>query len=248
MMAPSAEELLRVWEESRRAHPVRGALLALAAASPGPGWDGWARAPIGERDGALLRLHEQLFGGELHTTATCPSCGERLESEFSAQDIRRREPAPPGAGGAALSLKGEGFDIEYRLPTSEDLLQIAAERSDSTSDAERLLRRCVSRARRGGRVVDPSSLPENVIDRIADGMAQHDPDADVRVALACPACGNAWELLFDIVTYFWGELDDWAQRILADVHALARAYGWTEREILALSPARRQVYLDMVGA
>jgi predicted RNA-binding Zn-ribbon protein involved in translation (DUF1610 family) len=229
MMAPSAEELLRVWEESRRAHPVRGALLALAAASPGPGWDGWARAPIGERDGALLRLHEQLFGGELHTTATCPSCGERLESEFSAQDIRRREPAPPGAGGAALSLKGEGFDIEYRLPTSEDLLQIAAERSDSTSDAERLLRRCVSRARRGGRV-------------------QHDPDADVRVALACPACGNAWELLFDIVTYFWGELDDWAQRILADVHALARAYGWTEREILALSPARRQVYLDMVGA
>ena len=87
-----------------------------------------------------------------------------------------------------------------------------------------------------------------MVDAIASAMAAHDPDADVRIALECPACSCAWELHFDIVSYFWSELDDWAHRTLADVHALASAYGWTEHTVLALSPMRRRIYLDMVGA
>ena len=39
-----------------------------------------------------------------------------------------------------------------------------------------------------------------------------------------------------------------ALRLLGHVHALARAYGWREADILAMSPARRQVYLDLAGA
>jgi hypothetical protein len=38
-----------------------------------------------------------------------------------------------------------------------------------------------------------------------------------------------------------------ARSLLAEVHSLARAYGWTESEILALSPQRRSTYLEMVG-
>ncbi|HJV60822.1 MAG TPA: hypothetical protein VJ743_07735 [Albitalea sp.] len=246
MRAPSAEELLRVWEENQRAHPVRRAVQALAAASPERGWAGWAGAPIGERDHALLGLHERLFGGELHTTATCPQCGERIESMFRADDIRRHDEALP-APATQLRLQAEGFDIDYRLPTSDDLLQIAGGRADAPADVQ-LLRRCVSRAQRSGAPVDVAALPEQVVERIADGMAEHDPDADVRIALECPACGTAWQLHFDIVSYFWGELDDWAQRTLADVHALACAYGWRESDVLALSPTRRRIYLDMVGA
>ena len=41
--------------------------------------------------------------------------------------------------------------------------------------------------------------------------------------------------------------DAWALRTLAEVHRLASAYGWREQDILALSPARRQLYLGMVG-
>ncbi|HEV8236072.1 MAG TPA: hypothetical protein VGP84_15780 [Gemmatimonadaceae bacterium] len=244
MKAPSAEELLRVWEENQRAHPVRRALGALAAAAPERGWNGWERAPIGERDRALLSLYEHLFGSELRTTAACPQCGERLESEFSTNDIRSTTASPA----SPLRLRERGFDIEYRLPTSEDLLHIASARDDVTSDVELLLRRCVSRVQRGDVVIDTSSLPVDVIEHVTDGMAEHDPDADVRVALECPACACTWELHFDIVSYFWSELDDWAQRTLADVHALASAYGWSEGAVLALSPARRRIYLDMVGA
>lgn len=248
MIAPNDETLLHVWEEHLGSHPVRRAIGALAAAAPDRGWDGWARAPIGERDRALLGLHERLFGSDLHTTASCPRCGERLQSDFTTAQIRSGD----FVVASALQLFEGGFAIECRLPTSEDLLYIAAERQsarrDSAEDVGRLLHRCVSSARRDDTSIDPSSLPANVVDAIANAMATHDPDADVRIALECPACSYAWALRFDIVSYFWSELDDWAQRTLADVHALASAYGWTEHTVLGLSPMRRRIYLDMVGA
>jgi len=66
--------------------------------------------------------------------------------------------------------------------------------------------------------------------------------------LTCPACGHAFRVSFDIVSYFWSEVEDWAHRVLVDIHTLAAAYGWSERQILALSPMRRQLYVDMVRA
>ena len=52
--------------------------------------------------------------------------------------------------------------------------------------------------------------------------------------------------MFDIVSFFWAEIDAWARRVLREVNVLARAYGWRESDILALSPVRRQIYLSMV--
>jgi len=54
-------------------------------------------------------------------------------------------------------------------------------------------------------------------------------------------------MTFDILTYLWSEIEDWAQRLLLEVHTLALAYGWSERDILAMSPRRRRLYLEMVG-
>jgi hypothetical protein len=34
---------------------------------------------------------------------------------------------------------------------------------------------------------------------------------------------------------------------LLEVHQLARAYGWSERETLALTPRRRRRYLELVS-
>jgi hypothetical protein len=35
---------------------------------------------------------------------------------------------------------------------------------------------------------------------------------------------------------------------MLDIHDLARAYGWSEQTILALSPARRRRYVGMLAA
>jgi hypothetical protein len=65
--------------------------------------------------------------------------------------------------------------------------------------------------------------------------------------LNCSSCGHKWEAPFDIVAFFWTEINAAAHGLLREVHALASAYGWTESEILALSPARRRCYLEMVN-
>lgn len=54
-------------------------------------------------------------------------------------------------------------------------------------------------------------------------------------------------MAFDIGAYLWEEVDAWADRTLRDVHLLAASYGWSERDILDLSPARRGRYLELAG-
>ena len=83
--------------------------------------------------------------------------------------------------------------------------------------------------------------------KIIDQMALADPQADVQLNLSCPACNHHWQSVFDIVSFFWSEIHAWAQRTLREIHALASAYGWREADILALSPRRRQLYLEMIG-
>ena len=78
-------------------------------------------------------------------------------------------------------------------------------------------------------------------------MADADPQADVRLAVTCPSCGTGWEVPFDAGSFLWSEVEAWARRTLLEVHQLAAAYGWSEAEVLALGPRRRQAYLELVG-
>ena len=52
----------------------------------------------------------------------------------------------------------------------------------------------------------------------------------------------------DVASFVWEELDGWARRLLQDVAVLARAFGWTEEDGVALSPTRREAYLELAGA
>ncbi len=96
--------------------------------------------------------------------------------------------------------------------------------------------------------MDALALPAEVAEAVAQRMAEADPQADPQLAMHCPSCGHAWSAGLDIAAYLWAEVDAWARRTLREVHALASAYGWSEGEILALSAARRQAYLDLIGA
>ncbi|KAF4406240.1 hypothetical protein [Streptomyces lycii] len=111
-----------------------------------------------------------------------------------------------------------------------------------------LLARCVVAASRAGRALPAGrlpELPESVQRRIAEAAEEADPAAAVTLNVACPECGEATKAELDIASYLWTELDSWARDLLLDVHLLAGAYGWSEREILALSPLRRRYYLEL---
>ena len=244
MRALSAPELLGVWERGLAQGPVERALMLLAAACPETSPDTLASVTVGQRDARLLALREWAFGSELAGVVTCPGCGECLELNFDIEDLQVGSDAEPEGG---IPLAACGYELRFRLPNSLDLIALE-EQADPDRSRLLLFRRCLLSAHHDGEEEAGDKLPTGVIDAVAECIAEHDPQADVQLAIACPLCGHQWRAVFDIVSFFWSEIDAWAQRLLREVHTLASAYGWGERDILALSPWRRQLYLEMVGA
>ncbi|HEY0098600.1 MAG TPA: hypothetical protein VGB76_06565 [Pyrinomonadaceae bacterium] len=241
MRALSDSELLDVWEHALEQPPLERALTLLAAAT-GIDAGELAHLSIGERDALLLDLREQTFGAQLSSVATCPSCNEPLEMSFRVAQLRVATPAdkPPGS----FSLNVGGYEVSFRLPNSLDLSALAS--VQEVAAARRVLfERCLLAARRGDEEQTAGALPPEVVDAIVERMGQVDAQGDMQFALKCPACAHQWLEAFDIDSFFWMELNVWAQRTLREVHALARAYGWRETDILSLSPQRRRFYLSM---
>jgi hypothetical protein len=237
--------LLRAWEQLHGAGHDTRALGLLQAVWPQPAPMAWHAAPLGERDAALFRLHAALFGPDLQTLTHCPACGEALESQFDCARFYTGQATPPAAG-EALRLQEQDWDIAFRLPSSADVMALDEHDADPAVLVAALLHRCVLDARRAGQPTDPGELPPALIARLEERMSAHDPLADLRLDVCCPACATQWSAVFDIGAYLWEAFDDWAQDLLAEVHQLARGYGWRERDILALSPVRRRFYLDLV--
>lgn len=245
--ALGAQAVLQAWEQAQAWHPLRRATVLLQLAWPEVPAADWQALPLGARDERLFALHEALFGDALELRVDCPACAEPLELSLRTADLRPEPAALPAPGAPTLSLQAEGHALSYRLPTADDLLA-AADAASADAAVACLVERCVLQASRAGQTVPPAELPPAVVDRLQQDMAARDPGADLRVALACPACGHGFERRFDIATQLWGELDDWAERTLAEVHTLARAYGWTEPQVLSLSATRRRRYIAMVQA
>jgi hypothetical protein len=221
---------------------VQWALALLDVAHPDLSMEEIARLSIGQRNGLLMRLQEWTFGPQLHSVATCANCRERLELDFSVSDIQAEPEVEPAA---ELSLSADGFDVQFRLPDSFDLMAICG-CSDVVTARQTLLKRCVLSAHHDHDEKAIDELPAHIIAMIAERMEQADHQANIQLSLACPACSRESQVTFDIVTYFWNEMHAWAQGVLRDVHILASAYGWREGDILAISPWRRQFYLDMI--
>jgi hypothetical protein len=231
MRSLSSAGVLELWERGVTLHPIDRGLLALgladpAAAAASPDW------PLGRRNQALLDLHASWFGPALHGWTSCPACGEKVEFELDARELASV------AGGSPAEDTVTIGDQAFRLPTTRDLARVVA----AGDAASALLERC----RIGGQ--DAAEWTGELMDAIGERLAAADPLADTRLALDCPSCQHAWEAGFDVGRFLWAEVEALAKRVLWDVHALASAYGWSEPVTLALSPARRAMYLQLVHA
>jgi len=240
----SAAALLNVWERGLPRTPAERAYALLRAALPETSAGVLASWTVGQRDAALLTLRERTFGPDLEARAACPACAAPLEMKFRVADLRvqaaSEEPREHW-------LRRDGQEVQFRVPTLADL-HAASESRDPIQARRHLLNACVLKALRDGVEVPVELLQDEVVQQVEERMAQADPQADVRLDLSCPACGHGWQSTFDIGTFFWSEINAKAQRLLHDVHRLAREYGWSEADILALSPARRHLYLEMAGS
>jgi hypothetical protein len=242
MLYLSASELLDLWEEGLTRSSAEWALLLLARVHPDIEVEALAGLCIGRRDALLVTLREQLFGSKMACVAACKGCGQELELDLCSRDIIVQNDI--GLSGP-FSLSSEGFEIEFRLPNSFDLLALGGD-NDILSARHILMERCVLSACKDGRMIEMQDLPVSVGNALSERMSGIDSQADIRLEINCPSCGKSWLEIFDIVSFLWREISSSAQHIFREVAILAKFFGWNEKDILAMSEYRRQIYLEMV--
>ncbi|HWC85628.1 MAG TPA: hypothetical protein VG388_03750 [Solirubrobacteraceae bacterium] len=242
MDALSAAETLDLCEACEGLAPVERS-LALACGGSRLAVDEIAALPLGRRDAWVLELHGALGGGTLEATVPCAACGEEDEFELEPDALlaRARE------RGERARVEAEGCVVAWRPPDSRDVA--AAGEQGSAEAAERvLLSRCVVHATGpAGEEVAGDELPPGTREALAAAMLASDPLAEVLVALVCPACEAAFTAELDVSAFVWSRLRARGQRLLGETHVLARAYGWTQAEVLALGDRRRHAYLELIA-
>jgi hypothetical protein len=224
MRSLTANDILYIWEIGQNQHSIDRALTMLAVAMPDCTTDELARLSIGRRDGWLLMLRE-------------------LELELNIRDLRLTDPTVTIEPESTVNLAE--FTIQIHVPNSYDLAAVVGCPNVETAYRQ-LLQRCIVQIDRSGERIGSDQLPLAVLQQLSAQIAEIDPQAEIILTPICPACEHTWQVLFDIVTFFWTELSDRARRLMQEVYLLARSYGWREADILAMSPLRRQFYLELV--
>jgi hypothetical protein len=240
----SAHSILQVWEQGNGQHLVNRALTLLAATCPEMTRDELAALSIGQRDALLIALREQTFGTKLDVFARCPQCQGHIEFNMDVSNIRVAGYSVPVTKENELIV--EDLDIRFRLLNSLDLAEVVNCKV-ITAARNRLVQRCVLQARMDGKALSTKELPEEIINKLAARLTECDPQSEVLLNLVCPACAHNWQMIFDIVSFFWTEISTQAKRLLGEVHTLALTYGWREADILSMSTARRKFYLEMAS-
>jgi hypothetical protein len=231
MRALSATDVLALWERGANRHVLDRSALLCAFAQPGA--HAIADLPLGMVTATLLRLREASFGARIQCHVDCKRCGERLELVLVSSELLQ----PMREGPYAIDLHG----MHIRAPCLRDLAAVANE-SDLGRAARRLLACCASQ---GG--ADALALPDEALREVEDALEALDPNADLALDVHCAACGYCGTAQLDAGELLWDEIDARARAIFREVHILARAYGWTEGEILELGATRRATYLTMVA-
>jgi hypothetical protein len=225
MATPGPTELLDTWEAGSAGNATARATALLRLADGCFSEADALEVDVGARDAALLRLHRSLFGPTLAGVTSCPACADELELALDAGELASSYvPAEPV----------EAAGLVARLPTGRDLS--AAGRAATVAEARTLLA-----ARSTG-----AELDDDAVAAVSSALGETAGPADALVALRCPSCGHEWEAPLDVAAFVWIEVDAAARATLLEVDALARAYGWTEREVLELPRARRRGYLELV--
>ncbi len=199
----------------------------------------------GDREALLLQLRRLTLGETLDSVLPCAECGEPMELELRVGDLLvDAYEAPRSSYELTIDVAHPALVVRFRLPTVADVREAAASASADADDARsHLLARCVSDA--DGSPI--SAAGGEAADAIEAAMAERDPQAEIELDLTCPSCATPFSIVFDTASFLLQELDARAAALFEEVHALALHYHWSEREILAMSPSRRERYISLLA-
>jgi hypothetical protein len=232
--------LLALWERALALDaPAREAWLANEGGALEPA------ATLGEQRARLLRSLAPWCDRRLTLRSRCPRCGEAVAFEVDPAALA----ASAAPAGDEFEFDEQGWQVRFGplAPADIDAVLRAVGESDEAAFVQALLARSVRSARRRGADQPAAGLPVEIAERLVERLEALDPLASIAFEVACPQCDHAWQAPFDAGSALWMHVQSAAERLLTDIDALARRYGWSEQQILSLGPTRRRAYLQLAG-
>lgn len=210
---------------------------------------------VGDRQALLLHLRRLTFGDAMDAVLDCGGCGEPMDLELAVRDLLV-ESGPARERGpheTTFSDNGAEYRVEFRLPTGADLERAAREPGLAVEEAsDVLLRRCVQAVFPVGEgdveALSPEEWPASTAEAVGAAVEERDPQGELRLDVACPACGERFTSLLDAADYLRSELEGQLRRLYDEVHALAYHYRWSESEIMGLPSPRRRRYVEALSS
>lgn len=182
-----------------------------------------------DRDMLLAMLHRGLWGDRIVSTLDCAACETPYDIDFNLSTLQASLAAvrePTVAIGSREIADGDGQ--RYLLPTAVEETAAAI-----AGDGESLAAAIAPR------------IPFATLNLRLEALA---PIIDVDLDASCAECGHRSAVRFDIQTFTLQRLLDERESLLAEVHAIASAYGWSLEEILTLPRVTRRQFADRLGA
>lgn len=228
------DDLLLVEGRANLATAVR--LIERRAMMP-PGPDGAPRAardlPVGDIDALIVALRAELLGDRLIAEGACGSCASSVDVDCGIADYLEFNRPRPSRLAEPADQPGwwrlRRTATTFRLPTAGDVLAAAQEGGGRAA----LIAACVQGEASGSAL----RAVERAMSRLA-------PVLRTIVRGKCPECAAPVDLDVDASGLCLAELGFLAGTVLDEVHLLAAAYHWTERDILDLPSARRTAYAE----
>lgn len=224
------ERLLQAWEDAAASDPVRRPLRMLMHAMPETNAGALENMSLLRRNRLLLELYAATFGPTLQGFALCQSCGSAMEFDSNVEDLLSTLPEfDEGEGGSVHAITS--------------CMLLSALQEEDPLNRERLLLSLCS----GRDPADLSALDESLLEKLRLSVSVANADAEMCCRIQCAECDEANRVDFDPAYFVWLAVRHRASVLMADVHDIASAYGWAESSILAMTSARREVYLVKIA-
>lgn len=202
-----------------------------------PGEELWA-LEIGQRTAWMLRIAIRSGAQSLVFRARCDAagCGEPIELELPIDELLSLD----SRDASVLAVDLEERRVTIRRPTGVDQLAWAHASFDDLRQATFTVASSLL-LDEGGSISSEAELRA-----IEDALTEHDPLAHYTVSSVCPSCASHTQYDIDLTALAVEWLSVARSRMIETVHALARYYHWTEADIFAVAPWRREHYLRLV--
>jgi hypothetical protein len=232
------------------AGPPLARAMRLAAACA-PGLDVTALT-LGDFNRLALALHALIFPGPAEAVADCPArgCGARMDVALDVAAVLGAVSAPARETAARILIGGRQHVARLRPLRARDMVAAATEADEAAGRRGLIAAALVDlRAEDGAAPASAALLMDDpdATAAVETAMLEADPFARLTARGVCPTCGAETALAFDPPGFLVERLGD-GERLLDEVDRIARAYHWSETEILSLPMARRRAYLRRIAA